>query len=42
MYWDHKHNDVEVFSKSEKHLGSYDPTYNCMYKPPVAGRPFPG
>jgi len=41
IYWDHQHNDVEAFSKSKKHIGSYDPASLELYKPPVIGRPFP-
>ena len=39
--WDHTHNDVEVYKKFRngmRHLGSYDPVNNCMYKPPVPAR----
>jgi RHS repeat-associated protein len=36
--WDHTHNDIEVFDKRGRHLGSMDPTTGEMYKPPVAGR----
>ena len=38
LVWDHLHNDVEVYSKSETHLGSLDPATLKLYKPPVNGR----
>lgn len=38
LYWDHLHNDVEVYGKNEKHLGSLDPQILKIYKPPVATR----
>jgi uncharacterized protein RhaS with RHS repeats len=36
--WDHTHNDIEVYDKNNKHLGSMNPTTGEMYKPPVPGR----
>jgi hypothetical protein len=42
LQWDHLHNDVEVYSDSETHLGSLDPKTMNLYKPPVRNRPFPG
>ena len=31
-------NDIEVYDKNGKHLGSMDPTTGEMYKPAVPGR----
>jgi len=31
--WDYTHNDLEVWSKNGKHLGSWDPLTKKMYKP---------
>ena len=36
--WDNTHNDIEVYDKNGKHLGSMDPTTGEMYKPAVPGR----
>jgi len=36
--WDHTHNDIEVYDRSGRHLGSLDPQTGEMYKPPVPGR----
>nr|WP_245746501.1 colicin E3/pyocin S6 family cytotoxin [Evansella caseinilytica] len=36
--WDHTHNDIEVYDKKGKHLGSMDPLTGEMYKGPVQGR----
>ena len=36
--WDHTHNDIEVYDKKGRHLGSMDPTTGEMYKPAVPGR----
>jgi hypothetical protein len=36
--WDYTHNDIEVYDKNGKHLGSMDPTTGEMYKPAVDGR----
>jgi hypothetical protein len=41
IYWDHTHNDVEVFNRNEIHLGSIDPETLELYKGPVLGREFP-
>lgn len=40
LKWDHLHNDVEAYSKSEVHLGSIDPANLTLYKPGVPGRRF--
>lgn len=36
--WDNLHNDIEVYNKHGKHLGSMDPRNGNMYKGPVSGR----
>ena len=36
--WDFTHNDIEVFAKNRRHLGSIDPRTGKMYKPAVNGR----
>lgn len=36
--WDHTHNDIEVYDKKGRHLGSMDPITGELYKPPVNGR----
>jgi hypothetical protein len=36
--WDFTHNDIEVFAKNRRHLGSMDPQTGKMYKPAVSGR----
>ena len=41
LQWDHLHNDVEAYSKSEKHLGSINPKTLELYKGPEAGRNLP-
>lgn len=41
LCWDHLHNDVEVYNKSEIHIGSLDPHKLILYKPAVLGRIFP-
>ena len=42
LEWDHLHNDVEVYSQNERHLGSLDPKTFELYKGPVFGRKFSG
>ena len=34
LQWDHLHNDIEVYSKAEKHIGSMDPKTLQLYKGP--------
>jgi hypothetical protein len=41
LQWDNQHQDVEAYSKSEKHLGSIDPQTLKLYKPAKYGRRFP-
>lgn len=41
LQWDHLHGDVEVYSKSKRHIGSLDPKTLKLYKPAVYGREFP-
>ncbi|MBS0577488.1 MAG: VCBS repeat-containing protein [Proteobacteria bacterium] len=36
--WDHTHNDIEVYDRNGRHLGSMNPSTGEMYKPPVPGR----
>jgi hypothetical protein len=36
--WDHTHNDIEVYDRSGRHLGSMNPVTGEMYKPAVTGR----
>lgn len=36
--WDYTHNDIEVYDKRGRHLGSMDPISGDMYKLPVSGR----
>jgi len=36
--WDHTHNDIEVYDRRGKHLGSMSPTTGEIYKLPVKGR----
>ena len=36
--WDNAHNDIEVYDKRGRHLGSRNPTTGELYKPPVRGR----
>lgn len=36
--WDNAHDDIEVYDKNGKHLGSMDPMSGEMYKPRVKGR----
>ncbi|MCZ8239740.1 MAG: polymorphic toxin-type HINT domain-containing protein [Leptospiraceae bacterium] len=36
--WDHTHNDIEVYDRNKKHLGSMNPVTGEIYKPPVTGR----
>jgi len=36
--WDYTHNDIEVYDRSGKHLGSMNPITGEMYKGPVRGR----
>lgn len=38
LQWDHLHNDVEIYSKSLKHLGSLDPETLKLYKDAVFTR----
>lgn len=38
LVWDNLHNDVEVYNKAEKHLGSLDPIKKILYKGPVSSR----
>lgn len=40
LKWDHLHNDVEVWTKSETHLGSIDPITLKLYKGPQGHRMF--
>jgi hypothetical protein len=41
LHWDHLHNDVEVYAKSKRHLGSLDPRKLQLYKPAAQNRAFP-
>ena len=41
LAWDYLHGDVEVYSKSKRHLGSLDPRTLKIYKPGVLHRNFP-
>ena len=36
--WDNTHNDIEVYDKTGKHLGSMAPSTGEMYKSAVNGR----
>jgi RHS repeat-associated protein len=36
--WDDAHNDIEVYDRRGRHLGSRNPTTGELYKPPVRGR----
>jgi intein/homing endonuclease len=36
--WDYTHNDIEVYDKNGRHIGSMDPRTGDLYKPPVRGR----
>lgn len=36
--WDDKHDDIEVYDKNGKHLGSMDPRIGKIYKKAVSGR----
>ena len=36
--WDYTHQDIEVYGRNGKHLGSLDPTTGEMTKPPIKGR----
>ncbi|MCC8400284.1 hemagglutinin repeat-containing protein [Paraburkholderia sp. MMS20-SJTN17] len=36
--WDYTHNDIEVYDKRGRHLGSADPVTGDLYKPAVPGR----
>ncbi|RQM43901.1 hypothetical protein EHZ19_31630, partial [Paraburkholderia bannensis] len=36
--WDYTHNDIEVYDKRGRHVGSADPVTGELYKPPVPGR----
>ena len=36
--WDNLHDDIEVYNRWGKHLGSMDPVTGEMYKPSVTGR----
>lgn len=36
--WDYTHNDIEVYDRRGRHLGSKDPSTGEMYKPAVEGR----
>jgi len=38
LKWDHRHNDVEAYSKGQMHLGSINPNTLKLYKPPVIPR----
>jgi hypothetical protein len=40
--WDYKHGDIEVFSRSGRHLGSRHPFTGAMHKPAVPGRRLKG
>jgi hypothetical protein len=39
--WDYTHNDIEVYDRNRRHLGSMNPTTGKMYKGPVKGRVLP-
>jgi hypothetical protein len=39
--WDYTHDDIEVYDRNGRHLGSMEPTTGEMYKPPVPGRKIP-
>ncbi|WP_407675306.1 colicin E3/pyocin S6 family cytotoxin [Paraburkholderia sprentiae] len=36
--WDYTHNDIEVYDKRGRHLGSADPVTGDLNKPAVPGR----
>lgn len=36
--WDNTHNDIKVYNKLGKHIGSMEPKTGKMYKPVVPGR----
>lgn len=36
--WDYTHNDIEVYDRNGKHLGSMDPITGKMYKGAEKGR----
>ncbi|WP_196488033.1 colicin E3/pyocin S6 family cytotoxin [Burkholderia pseudomultivorans] len=36
--WDCAYNDIEVYDKRGRHLGSADPVIGELYKPAVPGR----
>ena len=36
--WDWTHNDIEVYDRNGKHLGSMDPVTGIIYKDAVKGR----
>ena len=36
--WDHTHDDIEVYDRNGRHLGSMNPTTGELYKPPVPGK----
>ena len=36
--WDYTHNDIEVYDRRGRHLGSADPVSGELYKPAVPGR----
>ena len=36
--WDYTHNDIEVYDRKGRHLGSMEPTTGELYKPEVQGR----
>ncbi len=38
LKWDHLHNEVEAYSKNQKHIGAIDPQSLKIYKGPVPGR----
>lgn len=38
LKWDNLHNDVEVYNRSERHMGSLDPKTLQLYKGAVGGR----
>ena len=40
IQWDNQHQDIEAYSKSEKHMGSIDPQTLKLYKPAQYGRRF--
>ncbi|CAC9484862.1 hypothetical protein BPUTSESOX_748, partial [uncultured Gammaproteobacteria bacterium] len=39
--WDYTHNDIEVYDRNRRHLGSMNPTTGKIYKGPIKGRVLP-